>query len=176
MQPIHISTKISYKNIPKNINSSFAIMTMNNINPIIWYLPIKIGRRFYLLCTINSDSTFSFYHMRSSSEEIQYLDNIFFPSLSTRIMYSQLQFREFFKLLRGKVSIPIYDIKTREQLKQHIERFLVERIQYFFTLYDKNIYIRQEIHALQNEIWYISPKRKTAIEQEWQRCYQQLIS
>lgn len=168
MNQLYLTTRMNYTHIPEHINSSFCLLSLHSMDKIIWYLPIKIGRYFYTMCTINRNGTFSFIACNHLIKHKPTLLNIFSESYINTIINSQLQFREFHKLLTEDVKIPIHDIFSRRQLKQYIDNYLNKKLTYFLNLDINNINFCNEQTILKQEVYYISPKIRASAEKRLQ--------
>ena len=163
---IPLTTRITYKNIPKkSLNAVFIIERMNKLNQTIWYVPIKIGLSFYLLCSINADQSITFLNSQQILKNRNRLSKIFNMTLINNILHSTMQLRKFNTLLQqDTIDISIHDISSRIQLKTYIESILIKKIRMFFIQSEKDNDIYLETVLMRENIYYISPHEKKSID------------
>ena len=170
MYDFFIFSKLSYKDIPEKINSSYVLERMCQNKQVIWYLPIKIGRFFRLICTINNNSTFSFLTFNQIYNDRDRFINRFNATLVNEALNTQLQFRTFVKFLQSENELPISEIVTHSQLKTYLNKYLKQQFITFFNTFieSENNDIINEITALKDEIYYVSPRMHESINKSLQ--------
>lgn len=173
---IPLTVKLNYQYIPKrNLNSTFLIQRLHNKNHTLWYLPIKVGKYSYFLCSINTDQTITFYNYSKLYDNLNYFQNLFSERYVDTLINSQMKLRNFNTLLsENSFNIPISQLTSRKQLKDWLEKFLVNKVYTFFQTIEQNPASYYEALSLHNDICYLTEKEQQYVNSFIQSVFDSL--